>query len=130
MTEGIFMQLLVLVLMLMMSGKNANMKELKPIIEELGGGAAAEAFKQAEELSGMITAMQSLAKMSEPPAPPPETAIVHLLRPLRGRRQKKSRDGVVFPDDNSYICRAMQQQMRHSASGDYLNIKRRDEFHA
>ena len=73
MTEGIFMQLLVLVLMLMMSGKNANMKELKPIIEELGGGAAAEAFKQAEELSGMITAMQSLAKMSEPPAPPPET---------------------------------------------------------
>ena len=64
------------------------------------------------------------------PAPPPETAIVHLLRPLRGRRQKKSRDGVVFPDDNSYICRAMQQQMRHSASGDYLNIKRRDEFHA
>jgi len=24
----------------------------------------------------------------------------------------------------------MQQQMRHSASGDYLNIKRRDEFHA
>ena len=43
---------------------------------------------------------------------------------------KKSRDRVVFPDDNSYICRAMQQQMRHSASGDYLNIKRRDEFHA
>jgi len=24
----------------------------------------------------------------------------------------------------------MQQQMRHSASGDYLNIKRRDESHA
>ena len=58
------MQLLVLVLMLMMSGKNANMKELKPILEEFGGGQAAEAFKQAEELSDMISAVQSLAKMS------------------------------------------------------------------
>lgn len=70
MTEGIFMQLLVLVLMLMFSGRNADMKELKPIIEEFGGGAAAEAFKQAEELSGMITAVRSLAKMSAPSAPP------------------------------------------------------------
>lgn len=63
------MQLLVLVLMLMMSGKNANIKELKPIIEEFGGGEAAEAFKQAEELSGMLSAVQSLASMSQPPQP-------------------------------------------------------------
>lgn len=59
MTEGNFMQLLVIALMLMLSGKNANIKELKPIFEEMGGDGAA-AFKQAEELSGMITAVQSL----------------------------------------------------------------------
>lgn len=69
MTEVDFMQLLVLVLMLMMSGKNANIKELKPIIEEFGGGQAAEAFKQAEELSGMLSAVQSLAAMPQQPAP-------------------------------------------------------------
>ncbi len=58
------MQLLVLALMLLMSGKNANIKELKPIIEELGGNGAAEAFKQAEELSGVISAMQTFAGLS------------------------------------------------------------------
>lgn len=63
------MQLLVLVLMLMMSGKNANIKELKPILEEFGGGQAAEAFKQAEELSGMLSAVQSLTSMPQPPQP-------------------------------------------------------------
>ena len=57
------MQLLVLVLMLMMSGRNANIKELKPIFEELGGDGAAEAFKQAEEISAMLSAVQSLAAM-------------------------------------------------------------------
>ena len=69
------MQLLVLVLMLMMSGKNANIKELKPIFEEFGGGQAAEAFKQAEELSGVLSAVQSLTSMpqqSAAVAPPVE----------------------------------------------------------
>ena len=66
------MQLLVLVLMLMMSGKNANIKELKPILEEFGGGQAAEAFKQAEELSGMLSAVQSLTSMPQQPQPPVE----------------------------------------------------------
>lgn len=66
------MQLLVLALILMLSGKNANIKELKPIIEELGGGEAAEAFKQAEELSGMLSAVQSLASMSQPQSAAPE----------------------------------------------------------
>lgn len=59
------MQLLVIVLMLMLSGKNANIKELKPIFEELGGDGAA-AFKQAEELSGMINAVQSLMPAMQP----------------------------------------------------------------
>lgn len=65
------MQLLVLALMLMLSGKNANIKELKPIIEELGGGEAAQAFKQAEELSGMLSAVQSLTSATQPPAEKP-----------------------------------------------------------
>ncbi|MCM1546663.1 MAG: hypothetical protein NC033_06495 [Clostridiales bacterium] len=70
MTEVDFMQLLVLALILLLSGKNANIKELKPIIEELGGGEAAEAFRQAEELSGVINAVQSLAGMPQQTAPP------------------------------------------------------------
>ncbi len=71
MTEVDFMQLLVLALMLMMSGKNSNIKELKPIFEEFGGGEAAAAFKQAEELSGMISAVQSLTSA-------PQQSAVHV----------------------------------------------------
>lgn len=54
------MQLLVLALMLMLSGKNANLKEIEPILQSFGGAEAADAFKQAEELSGVISAVQSL----------------------------------------------------------------------
>ncbi|MDE7400580.1 MAG: hypothetical protein K2N17_00855 [Clostridia bacterium] len=60
------MQLLVLVLMLMLSGKNANIKELQPILESIGGQEAAGALKQAEELSGVISAVQSLSAMAQP----------------------------------------------------------------
>lgn len=74
MTEVDFMQLLVLALMLMLSGKNANIKELKPIIEELGGNEASEAFRQAEELSGMLSALQSLASMPQQPQATVESA--------------------------------------------------------
>ncbi|MDE6791083.1 MAG: hypothetical protein K2J61_05110 [Clostridia bacterium] len=62
------MQLLVLVLMLMLSGKNANIKELQPILESIGGQEAAGALKQAEELSGVISAVQSLSAMAQPTA--------------------------------------------------------------
>lgn len=62
------MQLLVLVLMLMLSGKNANIKELQPILESIGGQEAAGALKQAEELSGVISAVQSLSSMAQPSA--------------------------------------------------------------
>lgn len=55
------MQLLVLALMLMLSGKNANIKDLKPIIEELGGGEAVNAVKQAEELSNIIAALRGVS---------------------------------------------------------------------
>lgn len=54
------MQLLVLALMFLMMGKNADVKEIEPIIETLGGKEASEALKQAEELSGMLSAVQSL----------------------------------------------------------------------
>ena len=60
------MQLLVLVLMLMLSGKNTNIKELEPILESIGGQEAAGALKQAEELSGVISAVQSLSAMAQP----------------------------------------------------------------
>lgn len=60
------MQLLVLALMLMLSGKNANIKELQPILESIGGEQAAGALRQAEELSGVINALQSLTAMAQP----------------------------------------------------------------
>lgn len=63
------MQLLVLALMLMMAGNKTDIKQFQPIIEGLGGGQAADAFKQAEELSGMISAIQSLAAMTAPQKP-------------------------------------------------------------
>ncbi len=70
------MQLLVLVLMLLMSGKNADIQQLKPIIEEFGGGKAADALKQAEELSDMVSAVQALASFPASPdtAPPQDSA--------------------------------------------------------
>ena len=74
------MQLLVLVLMLLASGKNADFTELKPILENFGGGEAASAMKKAEELSEMLTAVQSFAAMAsaaaaaEKPAPQEDSA--------------------------------------------------------
>ncbi len=69
------MQLLVLVLMMLAAGKKADFKELKPILENFGGGEAANAVKKAEELSEMLTAVQSIAAMAATaPAPTPATA--------------------------------------------------------
>ena len=70
------MQLLVLVLMMLAAGKKADFKELKPILENFGGGEAANAVKKAEELSEMLTAVQSIATMAaaSAPAPTPATA--------------------------------------------------------
>ena len=54
------MQLLLL-LMLALAGGNAEaLKEVKPVLESLGGGEALEVIERAEELSSMITAVQSL----------------------------------------------------------------------
>ncbi len=65
------MQLLVLVLMMLAAGKKADFKELKPILENFGGGEAATAVKKAEELSEMLTAVQSIATMAAATAPAP-----------------------------------------------------------
>ncbi len=54
------MQLLVLMLMLMLSGNGASVKELQPILESIGGEEASQALKQAEELSDMVSAVQAL----------------------------------------------------------------------
>lgn len=67
MTEVIFLQLLALVLMLMLAGKGGGLEQFKPIIEELGGEEAVGAFKQAEELSEVINAVQSLSSQAAPP---------------------------------------------------------------
>lgn len=44
----------------MLSGNGANVKELQPILESIGGEEASQALKQAEELSGMVSAVQAL----------------------------------------------------------------------
>ncbi len=58
--EG-FMQLLALALILLLSGKNFNVSEFKPVLESLGGSEAAEALDKAEELTRVISAVQSFA---------------------------------------------------------------------
>ena len=59
------MQLIVLALMLMALGKNANLKEIEPILESFGGEGVTDAFKQAEELGSVISAVQSLATLAK-----------------------------------------------------------------
>ena len=65
------MQLLIIALMLMLSGKNTNVNQIKPIIEKFGGEQAAYAFrqaedaiKQAEEISEVISAVASMSNAS------------------------------------------------------------------
>lgn len=55
------MQLIVLLLALMLGGKGGNMSELKPVLESIGGEDLCKTLNQAEQLSGMLTAVQSLA---------------------------------------------------------------------
>ncbi len=68
MTEEQIMQLIVLALVLMALGKNANLKEIEPILESIGGEEATGVIKQAEELESVISAVQSLASLANQPA--------------------------------------------------------------
>ncbi len=56
------MQLLLLALMLMLNGKNANFNEIEPLIANFGGGDMANTLKQAEELSGIMSAIGSMSR--------------------------------------------------------------------
>lgn len=61
------MQLLVLALMLMLAGKNTDMNQIKPILESFAeDGGAADVLKKAEELSGVINAVQSVMNVPPP----------------------------------------------------------------
>ena len=66
------MQLLVLALMLAMAGNGSNLKQIQPILESFGGEEAANAVKQAEELSDMLTAVQALAGTGGSPVGMPQ----------------------------------------------------------
>ncbi len=60
------MQLLLLALMLMLNGKNANINEIEPLIANFSGGDMAKTLKQAEELSGIMSAIGSLSRKESP----------------------------------------------------------------
>ena len=58
------MQLLLILALLMYGGKRGSkniIEEVKPVLETFGGEDIKEALKSAEEISGMLTAVQGLA---------------------------------------------------------------------
>lgn len=58
------MQLLLILALLMYGGKNGStnvLEEVKPVLETFGGEEIKEALKSAEEISGMLSAVQGLA---------------------------------------------------------------------
>ena len=57
------MQLLLILALLMYGGKRGSkniIEEVKPVLETFGGEEIKEALKSAEEISGMLTAVQGL----------------------------------------------------------------------
>lgn len=57
------MQLLIILALLLYGGKSGTkniMEEVKPVLETFGGEEIKEALKSAEEISGMLTAVQGL----------------------------------------------------------------------
>ena len=57
------MQLLIILALLLYGGKSGYknvMEEVKPVLETFGGEEIKEALKSAEEISGMLTAVQGL----------------------------------------------------------------------
>lgn len=58
------MQLLIILALLLYGGRSGSkniMEEVKPVLETFGGEEIKEALKSAEEISGMLTAVQGLA---------------------------------------------------------------------
>ncbi len=64
------MQLLLVLLFAFMGGNVSALKEVKPVLESLGGKDAVEALSKAEELSGVINAVQAMAGMNATRANP------------------------------------------------------------
>ena len=54
------MQLLLLLMLALANGNADSFKDVKSIMEGLGGGEALEVVKKAEEISAMLTAVQRL----------------------------------------------------------------------
>lgn len=65
MTKGEIMQLLILALLAISMGRNTNFNQFKPILESFGGEEATNAIKQAEELSGIISALRAITAPPE-----------------------------------------------------------------
>ena len=64
MQGNFFMQLLLILALLLYGGKRGSnnvMEQVKPVLETFGGEEIKEALKSAEEISGMLTAVQGLA---------------------------------------------------------------------
>lgn len=64
------MQLLLLLMLALMGGNANALKEVKPVLESLGGKEAVEALNKAEELSGMLSAVQAMTGMGATRANP------------------------------------------------------------
>ena len=64
MQGNFFMQLLLILALLLYGGKRGSnnvMEQVKPVLETFGGEEIKEALKSAEELSGVLSAVQGLA---------------------------------------------------------------------
>lgn len=55
------MQLLILLMLALMGGNAGALKEVTPILESFGGAEAKKALDKAEELSGVISALQAMS---------------------------------------------------------------------
>lgn len=54
------MQLLVLLLLFLSTNKTCNFNQVKPLLEQFGGEEVTKAFESAEQISSVISAVQSL----------------------------------------------------------------------
>lgn len=55
------MQLLIIALLVLCGNKPEMLKQVTPLLESLGGGEIKEALKSAQEMSSVISAVQSLS---------------------------------------------------------------------
>ena len=69
------MQLLIILALLLYGGGNAKnmLSEVKPVLETIGGEDMQKALKSAEEISEVLSAVQSFSGMKSAP-PQPESA--------------------------------------------------------